>query len=969
MDISRQILSDFIIHTKYARYDKKKKRRETWNEIIDRYEKMMISKYPKLKDEIINACKYIREKKVFPSMRALQFAGRAIQKNPTRQYNCSGIIIDHPDVFKEIMFLLLSGTGVGISVQKQHIVKLPAVFKPTKKRRFLIGDSIEGWSEAVGALINSYLGNRKALPVFDYSDIREKGTPLKTSGGVAPGPADLKVALLQVQNILDSKNEGEQLTPLNVLDICCHIANCVVSGGIRRSSMLALFSFDDNSVKNCKSGSWEIENPQRAMVNISAAILRNKVTVEEFNEYFENIRYSKYAEPGIYMMNNSETYATNPCSSKNTRVNTPTGFKKVQDIKIGDKIITHKGIDKVKKIFKYKNRPVYKVNFKNLMEQNVTKGHIYHTKRGNVHVSNLKIGDKVLLAPCTLRNKRLSKKEFNKYLLKGILLGNGYYTKKKIELNNIVNVCCNQSEKKYNNNVKKLITNLGYILNKDDKDKKSLSVKFPIRKGNKVLQDLNLEPLYSYEKYIDFLDIDCKEKALAILNGLLITDGDINLRKNPHPSLIRFSTSSKRLAKDIIQLLLMVGCKSGVWYTDNEKGGIIDGRQIIQKHRRYQIYLAGESAIRFGNLIYDDVIHPKKKAQLNKFLMTCAGYPNKWYTKVTDIKADDYSDVYDLYCKNDTWVTEGLIQRGCSEIALKSCQFCNLTSINTMDLKDQKDFNERAKIASFLGTIQAGITNFHFLREKWQEMCESEPLLGISLSGIASGPVLNLNIKEAVEIIKQENKRISELINIKSALRLTCVKPDGTLSNVIGCSSGIHNWHSSYYIRRVRLNKEEPIYKYLVKKLPELIENDFTNPEGQGIFSIPIKAPDKAILRSETALQFLNRIKKIYKEWIVPGHVSGQNTHSVSCTVNVKEYEWDRVKEWLFENKEFYNGISLIPYNNTAYRQAPFEEINEEKYNEMIKYLKKIDLTKIVEEQDNTKLQQEIACGGGACEL
>ena len=179
------ILSDITVHMKYAKYNPELNRRETWSELVDRNIAMHKKKYPELIDQIDEAYKYVYNKKILPSMRSLQFAGKPIEISPNRLYNCSYLPADHPDCFSEIMFLLLSGCGVGYSVQQHHIKDLPNITKPFDKRtrRFVIGDSIEGWSDAVKVLIKSYLGNKRTSKIlFDYTDIRPKGARLVTSG-------------------------------------------------------------------------------------------------------------------------------------------------------------------------------------------------------------------------------------------------------------------------------------------------------------------------------------------------------------------------------------------------------------------------------------------------------------------------------------------------------------------------------------------------------------------------------------------------------------------------------------------------------------------------------------------------------------------------------------------------------------------------------------------------------------------
>ena len=622
MDKSRQILSDIIVFMKYSRFLSKEKRREIWDEIVDRNKKMMLKKYPKLKEEIEEVYEvFVRPKKVLPSMRSLQFGGKAIEKNNSRLYNCSVLAMSHVDSFKELAFLLMSGCGVGYSVQLHHIDQLPEILKPKKERKFLIADSIEGWADAVGALIESHYGIRKSLPRFDFSDIREKGKPLKTSGGTAPGPEPLQDCLHHVQQIFNRKKDGEKLTSLEVHDICCHIADCVVVGGTRRSSCIALFTFDDTLMLECKFGEWYKDNPQRGRANNSAVILRHKIKEDEFMKFFEKVRASGSGEPG-WVWSNNDAMICNPC-------------------------------------------------------------------------------------------------------------------------------------------------------------------------------------------------------------------GEIALK---------------------VQL---------------------DGT---------------------GSM-------------------------------------------------------------------------CNLTEIDVSNITTQLDFNARARAASFLATLQAGFTDFHFLRDTWKESVDHEALIGVGLTGIASGHVLDLNLREAAENVVDENIRVAQLIDINPAYRTTTVKPSGTASLVLGCSSGIHAWHSEYYIRRLRIGKDEVLYKYLAKNHPELLEDDYFKPSTQAVISVPIKAPDGATTRKETALQLLNRVKRVYNGWVKPGHIKGDNTNNISCTVTIKEHEWERIGKWFWENRNNYTAISVLPYSEHTYKQAPFEEIDKETYEKMIKSLKKVDLTKVSEIEDNTSLQGELACSGNSCEV
>ena len=492
MDLASRILSDITVHMKYAKYIPELGRRENWNELVTRNKKMHIKKYPNLRNEIDEAYTYVYEKKILPSMRSMQFAGKPIEVAPNRVYNCAYLPIDHISAFSECMFLLLGGTGVGYSVQRHHIDKLPEIQKPNSKRnrRYLIGDSIEGWSDSVKILMHSYFKGGSQIK-FDFSDIRPKGSRLVTSGGKAPGPQPLKECLLKIRGVLDEKESGDKLEPIEVHDIVCYIADAVLAGGIRRAALISLFSADDEEMLAAKTGNWWEANPQRGRANNSVVLMRHLITKEFFMDIWERVRESGSGEPGFYFSNDKD-WGTNPCC----------------------------------------------------------------------------------------------------------------------------------------------------------------------------------------------------------------------------------------------------------------------------------------------------------------------------------------------------------------EIALRPYQFCNLTEINASDLDSQEEYDSRARAASFIGTLQAGYTDFHYLRDIWRRTTEKDALVGVSMTGIASGKVIGLDMKKAARIVKAENKRVAEIIGIKPAARTTCVKPAGTTSLALGTSSGVHAWHNSHYIRRMRVGKGEAIYTHLQIYHPELVEDEFFRPHDTAVISVPQKAPD-----------------------------------------------------------------------------------------------------------------------------
>jgi ribonucleoside-triphosphate reductase (thioredoxin) len=291
-----------------------------------------------------------------------------------------------------------------------------------------------------------------------------------------------------------------------------------------------------------------------------------------------------------------------------------------------------------------------------------------------------------------------------------------------------------------------------------------------------------------------------------------------------------------------------------------------------------------------------------------------------------------------------------------------------LCEINVSDVSSQQDLNERAAAAGFLGTLQAGFTDFHYLRDVWKKTTEKEALIGVGMTGIASGAVMKLDLTEAALVVKHANESTAKQIGINKAARCTTIKPSGTTSLVLGTSSGIHAWHNDFYLRRMRIGKNEALYKYLLNNHPELLEDDLLNAK-QAIVCIPQRAPEGSILRDEDVMQFLQRIKRFNDEWVKPGTVAGSNTNNVSATVSIQTCDWQRVGDWLWENKTSYNGLSVLPFDNGNYKQAPFEDLTEKEFHKLEKSLKEIDLSNVIEYDDETEHKQEAACAGGACML
>ena len=368
----------------------------------------------------------------------------------------------------------------------------------------------------------------------------------------------------------------------------------------------------------------------------------------------------------------------------------------------------------------------------------------------------------------------------------------------------------------------------------------------------------------------------------------------------------------------------MLSCKAGEWWVNTAYRGRANNSAVLPR----------------GEVTYEEFMELMKKVEASG-----SGEPGVYWSSNID------------------WGTNP-----CCEIGLRPYQFCNLCEVNASDVESQEDLNARAKAAAFIGTLQAGYTDFHYLRPEWKETTEKDALIGVGMTGIGSGAVLKFSLREAAEHVVKENERVAKLLGINSAARTTTVKPSGTSSLVCGSASGIHAWHNDYYIRRMRLGKDEALYKYLVEKIPALVEDDIFVPNG-AVASFPQKAPEGSILRHESPAQLLERVRLFNIDWVRHGHNDGDNTHNVSCTISVKDEEWEEVGEWMWNNRNDYNGISVLPYNGGTYQQAPFEDITEEQFKELEKHLNDVNLGDVYEAENNTNLQGEVACGLGGCEI
>lgn len=322
--MSINTLQEYTRIAKYAKYLPEENRRETWkeqvNRVFDMHREVFVD-YPDVMEYIDEAESAVMRKEVLGSQRILQFGGDPIIKHNARVYNCAFGHINRAKSFSELMYLLLCGCGVGFSVQRHHVDELPPIIRPSSvlEKTYVVEDSIEGWADAIDALITSYFGQNKDLDeyigtkiVFDYTNIRPAGSPL-SSGSKAPGPDGLRRSIEKIREVLDNRiGEAKRIKvrPIDVYDIIMHSADAVISGGVRRSATIALFSPDDEEMAKAKTGNWFIENPQRGRSNNSALLIRSETSKQQFNQLMEWVQ--EFGEPGFVWAENTEM-GFNPC--------------------------------------------------------------------------------------------------------------------------------------------------------------------------------------------------------------------------------------------------------------------------------------------------------------------------------------------------------------------------------------------------------------------------------------------------------------------------------------------------------------------------------------------------------------------------------------------------------------------------------------------------------------------------------
>lgn len=856
--------------------------------------------------------------------------------------NCTSSHANRPAFFGEFFWILLSGCGAGFSVQKHHIEMLPKIKDRTKQAKIhVIEDSIEGWGTSVDVLLSSYFVGGGKHPeyegrrvYFDTTKIRDKNAMI--SGGFkAPGPEPLRKALDKIEHLIQGLILAGDTTlrPIHVYDICMFLADAVLSGGVRRAATIALFSKDDVEMLNAKIGDWFIKNPQRARSNNSVVLVRDEIGFEEFLAIIEKVK--QFGEPGfvfvdstehtvnpcvevgmypVYEENGVKDYGWQGCVSYDTKLITRNGVVLIgESAEKGEEIEIWNGQkwSKVKPIQTGENRKLYRVFLSDGSYLDATENHKFLVKNRFENeyrevttqelIFELENTKYALNIPkpniVYSEDEGVSEKYAYDY---GFILGDGTIGKR--------------------NGSARTPFACVYSINYDKN--------FPVTgRWSKELNDYYNGEISTYKNvYFDSVDSEFayklkydsglpkevfswnRESIFDFLAGWIDTDGSIT----PSKTVRIYGEESK--IRDAQLLCTKVGLVSSVNLAKK-----VGTKTNFGKHTRdlwyIQINPTEEMWCSKGELRNKDY-NRKGKNQIIKSIVLLDGFHNS-------------------YCFEESELHQGTF----GNFLTKQC---NLTEINGGKCYDKHSFLKAVYGGAILGTLQAGYTDFKFVTETTRKIFEREALLGVSITGWMNNPEILLNeeiLAEGAKFAIEINEKVAKLIGINPAARVTNVKPAGSTSVLLKTASGIHGEHSPMYIRNVQLNKETEVAKLIKEKNPYMVEESaWSSNKSDYVVSFPIIAPEKSIFRKDLlGINLLEKVKLVQQSWVENGTVKERCVdptvrHNVSNTVSVDEDKWTEVAEYIYENRQYFAGISLLGSSgDKSYYQAPNTEVLTEK--------------------------------------
>ena len=947
---------DFIYKRTYSRYLHDQNRRETFDETVARYYDFFVPRIPEqYRDEWKEATNAIVDLEVMPSMRALWTAGEALERENLAGFNCSYLAVNRKEVFSEALYILMNGTGLGFSVERQNTNLLPEVPSELVETEevLVIEDSKEGWAQALRTYLERLYDGE--IPHLDYSLIRPKGAILKVFGGRASGPEPLK-ELMQFVRMTFENAKGRKLSSLECHDIMCYIAKIVVVGGVRRSACISLSNRSDDRMAKAKIGQFWLVAQQRALANNSIAYTE-KPNAEEFMADWLNLIRSKCGERGIFNRESAEFvvrrtgrrkvvehFGTNPCLRGDMMLLTDKGYERFDSLDgqvVG--IVTPEG--------KVVEGPVWKTGTKDTVVVKFLTPGVDDIVCTPDH--RFMLTDGTECEAKDLVNGRVRKKvslftparnvEGSSEFLAGYCMGDACLSRMKSPIHKKLEVYFGEKD--------------GDVA---DLFGQGLGIWYS-EYARKVCEEYGLSSEVTYKR------LPPKKKVGAdFLSGMYSGNGSVVIHTyaDQSPSArITYKTTSKEVADWLVSELRKYGI-NGAYITTNKSHLVKHSNGEYESRESYDVNIA-------------------KRSEQLKFLENI-GFAQEYKTKklvsflkevgatVAAVIPAGKSDVYDFNVEGHWGIVNGVITHNCSEIILRDSEVCNLSEVVVRYDDTLDTLKEKVRKATILGVLQSTLDKYQFVSDEWKKNIEEERLLGVSLTGLRDHPVLGHTSDEArvwLTAMKQEaidTARIwSERLNINMPAAITCCKPSGTVSQLVNSASGVHPRYARYYIRRVRVSTTDPIFQMLSDKglhwEPEVGEDRESC--RTAVFAFPVESPVTSVMNTDvTAIEQLEYWKMIQKYWC---------EHKPSVTIFVKDSEWLAAGAWVYENWKWVSGISFLPFDGGIYPLAPYEAIDEKTYNEMKAAMPEIDFEELPkwEKIDATMGSREFACHGGACEL
>ena len=932
---SRPIVGNYVFLSKYSQTSGGQK--ETWDQAVNRVMDMHMKQYrnvvstqdmPEFLDMFRKAYTLYHDQRILGAQRALQYGGELMTEKHARFYNCCATYVDRVSVFEEAMYLLLCGCGVGYSVQHCHVNKLPVPMgfnHSLPNSQFTVPDTIEGWAEAIGLLMTAYYEGRPDID-FDYSMIRPKGAFIR-GGFSAPGPEPLKEAIEKIHSILE-KIKGRKLRPFELHYIICIFANSVVTGGVRRSAMISIFDADDVEMASCKTGAWITTMPELCRSNNSAAILPD-TSKEIFDKIYEFTK--KYGEPGFVFID-STNFVYNPCFTGETLVAVADGRNAVSIKELAENVkefpvYSGKWVDKAGRNSKrwkpeIKKAIAFKTGDKEVVEVTLSDG----TKFKCTPNHKLALTDGTYLEACKCVGKELQPFFTIKEKYRTICSrSNGYARQYRMIWEYFNGSVPEGFDIDHIENGKgDFIENL-HLLERGKHQEKSASERLGennpmFRRKDVKAYSHNMSISTTLEKngrYKGLTNKELYEIAKKVHeNGGYISCENCNKLDSRFPK----NLSKNRFGGKIENLRNLV--LSGQPYIEavDERGYIKPEKELIE------ISVRVESVVACGvEPVYDLTVEDN-----HNFYIITKGDEN--YENCTGVLVHNCGEV-GMYPRiqdeNGEWYS--------------GWGFCNLAEINGGKIHTPEELYEAAEAAAIICTLQAGYTRFKVL-ERWsQKIAERDALIGVGITGLCENPEVLFDPevqRKAARIVVETNKKIAKMINISPAARCTVIKPSGNSSQLLGTLSGITPGHSRHYIRHIQASDTEQAIQEWERVNPECVETSVWAPDREKVIAFPVTLPEGALLKQNlSAIDFLKLVLLTKGNWIEFGtnfdHPSTKENPTlrmnVSNTCTVRPDEWEDVREYLWEHRDKFGGISLLSsFGDLDYPQAPYTEVLDE---------------------------------------